>query len=526
MSVRVRTVISFCAAVTFAATGALTLNLRVNANARASATSAVAAAKGGPVGMFEDHTDVGKVLHPGTTEYDDKAKTYTITGSGENMWMTADGFQFAWKKMSGDFSITANISFYGIGGNAHRKGVLMIRQSLDSDSVYVDAALHGNGLTALQYREEKGAMTKDIESNDFSTQRMRLEKRGDLFYLYAAGGSSDLHPVGASIRLPLKGDFYVGVGVCSHDKDVTETALFSNVAIAPLPPLAADAPAPVLYSALETLAITSDTRHVQYVAPEKFEAPNWTRDGKAFLFNRDGRILNMPIEGGPIRIIDTESAIRCNNDHGLSPDGQLLAISDNSSAKDKNESVIYVVPATGGSPRRITQHSPSYWHGWSPDGQTLAFTGQRNGEFDVYTVSAAGGEETKLTSAVGLDDGPEYSPDGKYIYFNSERSGTMQIWRMQSDGSAQEQITNDEWNNWFPHISPDGKWMVILSFEKDVKGHPANQNVQLRLMSLSDKKIKVLTHLFGGQGTINVPSWSPDSTSIAFVSYELLPAKP
>jgi TolB protein len=526
MSVRVRTVISFCAAVTFAATGALTLNLLVNANARASATSAVAAAKGGPVGMFEDHTDVGKVLHPGTTEYDDKAKTYTITGSGENMWMTADGFQFAWKKMSGDFSITANISFYGTGGNAHRKGVLMIRQSLDSDSVYVDAALHGNGLTALQYREEKGAMTKDIESNDFSTQRMRLEKRGDLFYLYAAGGSSDLHPVGASIRLPLKGDFYVGVGVCSHDKDVTETALFSNVAIAPLPPLAADAPAPVLYSALETLAITSDTRHVQYVAPEKFEAPNWTRDGKAFLFNRDGRILNMPIEGGPIRIIDTESAIRCNNDHGLSPDGQLLAISDNSSAKDKNESVIYVVPATGGSPRRITQHSPSYWHGWSPDGQTLAFTGQRNGEFDVYTVSAAGGEETKLTSAVGLDDGPEYSPDGKYIYFNSERSGTMQIWRMQSDGSAQEQITNDEWNNWFPHISPDGKWMVILSFEKDVKGHPANQNVQLRLMSLSDEKIKVLTHLFGGQGTINVPSWSPDSTSIAFVSYELLPAKP
>src|SRR5579862_7251808 len=226
-----------------------------------------AAANGGPVGVFEDHADVGKVLHPGTTEYDATAKTYTITGSGNNMWMTEDDFQFAWKKMSGDVSVTANISFYGVGGNAHRKAVLMIRQSLDADSVYVDAALHGNGLTALQYREEKGAMTKDIESSDFSTQRMRLEKRGDFFYLYLSGGSTDLHPAGASIRLPIKGDFYVGIGVCSHDKDVSETALFSNVEVASLPALAPDGPKPVLHSTLETLAITSDTRHILYVAP-------------------------------------------------------------------------------------------------------------------------------------------------------------------------------------------------------------------------------------------------------------------
>jgi TolB protein len=522
MSVRRGRVISLCVAMILGSAGALFPNAPVHANAQARSA---ATANSGPVGMFESHADVGKVLHPGTTEYDANAKTYTITGSGNNMWMTDDDFQFAWKKMSGDVSITANISFYGIGGNAHRKGVLMIRQSLDGDSVYVDAALHGNGLTALQYREEKGAMTKDIESNDFSTQRMRLEKRGDFFYLYLGGGSSDLHAAGASIRLPIKGDFYVGIGVCSHDKDASETALFSDVGIAPIAPLTSDGPPPVLYSTLETMAITSDTRHIQYVAAEKFEAPNWTRDGKALLFNRNGRILNMPIEGGPIRIVDTESAIQCNNDHGLSPDGTLLAISDNSSAKDNHQSVIYIVPATGGSPRRITQLSPSYWHGWSPDGQTLAFTGQRNGEFDIYTVLAAGGEETRLTNATGLDDGPEFSPDGKHIYFNSERTGTMQIWRMNPDGSGQEQVTNDEWNNWFPHISPDGKWMVILSFEKDVKGHPANQNVMLRLMSLSDKKIKVLTHLFGGQGTINVPSWSPDGTSIAFVSYELLPAK-
>ena len=169
--------------------------------------------------------------------------------------------------------------------------------------------------------------------------------------------------------------------------------------------------------------------------------------------------------------------------------------------------------------------APSYWHGWSPDGKTLAYCAQRNGEFDIYTIPAAGGEETRLTTAKGLDDGPDYSPDGQYIYFNSERTGHMQIWRMHADGSAQKQVTFDDLNNWFPHISPDGKSMVFLSYEKDVTGHPPNKDVQLRIMTLADGQIKVLAKLFGGQGTINVPSWSPDSTKVAFVTYELIPAE-
>ncbi|MGC2773880.1 MAG: hypothetical protein WA232_19445, partial [Candidatus Sulfotelmatobacter sp.] len=175
------------------------------------------------------------------------------------------------------------------------------------------------------------------------------------------------------------------------------------------------------------------------------------------------------------------------------------------------------------------QNSPSYWHGWSPDGKTLAFVGRRNDDFDIYTIAVTGGDETRLTTAKGLDDGPEYSPDGQYIYFNSERTGRMQIWRMRADGSAQEQITFDEFNNWFPHISPDGKWMVFLSYGNDVTGHPPNKDVRLRLMSVSggkpEGKITLLATLFGGQGTINVPSWSPDSLKVAFVSYELLPAE-
>jgi Tol biopolymer transport system component len=310
----------------------------------------------------------------------------------------------------------------------------------------------------------------------------------------------------------------VGLGVCSHDKDVVEQAVFSNVE---LTQPAASSGEPVLYSTLETVDIDSADRRVTYLNRGRFEAPNWTRDGKEFLFNRDGHLEHIPVSGGAPAKIDTGFATRLNNDHGISPDATQFAISDNS--QGDHNSLVYIVPIGGGAPRRITQKSPSYWHGWSPDGKTLAFVGQRNEEFDIYTIPAAGGEETRLTTAKGLDDGPEYSPDGKYIYFNSERTGHMQIWRMKADGSEQEQVFSDDLNNWFPHISPDGQWMVFLTYGAQVKGHPENKDVMLRLMSLADKKITVLAKLFGGQGTINVPSWSPDSKQVAFVSYMLIP---
>jgi TolB protein len=286
-------------------------------------------------------------------------------------------------------------------------------------------------------------------------------------------------------------------------------------------PAATATAAPTLYSTLETIDIASKARTTIYRAPEHFEAPNWTRDGMFFLFNQDGRIYRLPVGGGKPEAIDTGFAVRCNNDHGISPDSKFIAISDQS--QEEHKSIVYVVPFTGGAPRRLTQNSPSYWHGWSPDGKTLAFVGERNGDFDIYSIPFAGGEESRLTTAKGLDDGPEYSPDGKYIYFNSVRTGLMQIWRMRPDGSEQEQITHDGFNNWFPHISPDGKWIVILSFDQSVEGHPPNKDVTLRLMARESGQITVLAKLFGGQGTINVPSWSPDSKRLAFVSYELVP---
>ena len=469
-----------------------------------------------PVGIFESHGDVGAVLHAGSVDFDAGKKTYTISGSGENMWSVADAFQFAWKKMSGDVSLTADIGFLTKTGNEHKKGVLMLRQSLDGDSVYADVALHASGLTSLQFRDEKGAVTREVQSNLSAPKRLRIVKRGD--YVYMALGSETVQPAGGWLRIPLQGSFYVGLGVCSHDKDVVEQAVFSNVELAHPAPSSGE---PVLYSTLETVDVDSADRRVAYLDRGRVEAPNWTRDGKEFLFNRDGHLEHIPVGGGEPVKIDTDFADRLNNDHGISPDATQLAISDNS--QGDHNSLVYIVSIGGGTPRRITQKSPSYWHGWSPDGKTLAFVGQRNEEFDIYTIPAASGEETRLTIAKGLDDGPEYSPDGKYIYFNSERTGHMQIWRMKADGSEQEQVFSDDLNNWFPHISPDGQWMVFLTYSADVKGHPENKDVMLRLMSLADKKITVLARLFGGQGTINVPSWSPDSKRLAFVSYMLIP---
>jgi len=480
------------------------------------------------VGAFDGQSDVGTVLHTGSAVFDSSNKTYTIAGSGENMWFASDAFHFVWTKASGDISLTADVSFLGTGGNKHRKGVLMIRQSLDPDSIYADVALHGDGLTSLQFRDEKGGLTHEVQSNVTAPGTLRVEKRGEYFSMSLASKGGKVEIAGGSVRVPIQGSYYVGLGVCSHDKDAVEKATFSNVALHRL--TAGAAAQPVLYSALETVSISSTDRRVIYIAPGRFEAPNWMPDGKSLLFNRNGRIERLALSGGTPQIIDTGFADRCNNDHGISPDGTQLVISD--SSQEDRRSRVYVLPIGGGTPRRITKLAPSYWHGWSPDGKTLAFVGERNGDFDIYTLpasaapasggpAAAGEEETRLTTAKGLDDGPEYAPDGSHIYFNSERTGSMQLWRMRPDGSAQEQITSDEYNNWFPHISPDSKWMVFLTYDKSVTGHPENKDVMLRLMSMSDKKISVLAKLFGGQGTINVPSWSPDGKQLAFVSYVL-----
>lgn len=269
-------------------------------------------------------------------------------------------------------------------------------------------------------------------------------------------------------------------------------------------------------SLIETLDVATGQRRVVYRTDKLIEAPNWTRDGRSLIYNGDGLIHRLPLSGGEPVVIDTGAQRKNNNDHGLSPDGRSLAISDNSEGPSR----VFVVPLAGGAPRAVTPLTPSYWHGWSPDGRTLAFVGERAGNFDIYAIPVEGGQERRLTTDAAPDDGPDYAPDGT-IFFNSARSGKMQIWRMRPDGGGQTRVTNDHrYGDWFPHPSPDGRWLVFLSYDGAVEGHPADKPITLRLMPLDGSAPpRVIASLFGGQGTINVPSWSPDSRSIAFVSY-------
>ena len=470
------------------------------------------------IGLFDGQSDIGVLRQPGSGAYDSTAGAYTISSAGANMWLKSDAFHFVWKKVSGNLTLAADVAFLGAGKNPHRKACLIIRKSLAPDSDYADVAVHGVGLTSLQFRDKRGGATHEIQSNVDAPKRVRLEKMGDMVTISVSGTDGALKPSGGSVKLNMRGSFYVGLGVCSHEDDTVETAVFSNVSL--VTGIVQTAARQTLQSTLETIQISSTDRRVVRAAAEHFEAPNWTPDGKSLIYNGGGLLYRIPVEGGTPAAIDTGMVNRANNDHGLSPDGRTLAISDQS--QDPHQSVIYTVPVEGGTPTKITEGYPSYWHGWSPDGKTLAFCGQRDGKFGIFTVPAAGGQETRLTTAVGLDDGPDYSPDGRYIYFNSDRTGLMQIWRMDADGSNVRQITFDSFNNWLPHVSPDGSQMVILTYDKSVKGHPANRDVALRLVSLPEGKITVLTKLFGGQGTINVPSWSPDGKRLAFVSYQLL----
>ena len=470
------------------------------------------------LGIFEGTNDIGNVNHKGSVKFDSSDGTYTISGSGTNMWLNSDEFHFVWKKMTGDVSIAATIEMLGDGVDPHRKACLIIRQSLAPNAPYVDIAVHGDGLTAMQFRESKAGLTYEVRSNIVSPNRIKLKKVGDYFSIYTVSDEEELSIAGGSLRLKITEPYYIGLGVCSHNNDVLETIKFTNVSIQSI--TEKTDPTMNVESTLEIIDIASLNRNVVHQPKSHIEAPNWTPDGKTLIYNSQGLLYKIPVEGGTPEMIPTDFANKINNDHGISPDGTQMVISDQT---ETGQSMIYSIPIEGGIPEKITPLSPSYWHGWSPDGKTLAYCAERNGNYDIYTIPFEGGEETRLTKAEGLDDGPGYSPDGKYIYFNSTRTGTMQIWRMKTDGSKQEQVTTDHYNDWFAHPSPDGKWIAYVTFNTDVEAgdHPPNKDVMLRLMDLETKKVTVLANIFGGQGTINVPSWSPDSQKIAFVSYNL-----
>ncbi|MEK7254390.1 MAG: biopolymer transporter TolR [Bacteroidota bacterium] len=471
-----------------------------------------------PVGIFDHRSDVGNVLHAGSSTFDEASQTYQLTGSGSNIWFKKDEFHFLWKKLNGDFLLQARCSLVGTGVDPHRKTGWMVRTSLDTNAAMVSATVHGDGLAAIQFRKTANANIEEVKSPVKMPDVLQLERRGRSFFLSLARFGDPFWTVEVP-DFDFPQELHAGLFVCSHNKDVVEQAAFENVRIV-IPPKAGFTPyQDYLGSHVELLDVQNGRREIVHSEPVSLQAPNWTTDAKSLIYNSNGLIYRLDLATRKTAVLNTDFVRENNNDHVISFDGKWLGLSSSNGGQEY-VSLVFTVPVEGGKPKLITPTGPSYLHGWSPDGKWLTYTGLRNNEYDIYKIPAKGGKEIRLTQAPGLDDGSEYSPDGKYIYFNSVRSGMMQLWRMKPDGSEQVQLTDDDFNNWFPHVSPDGKWLVFLSYMPDVNpsDHPFYKHVYLRKMPTAGGRAKVIAYFFGGQGSINTPSWSPDGRRVAFVS--------
>ncbi len=481
----------------------------------------------GPVGVFDDHADVGNPKIAGSTTYDPNTQVYSLKGGGYNIWFGRDEFHYAYQKIKGDFILTANFAFVGKGVDPHRKMGWMVRETVDDNSSHYSAVVHGDGLTVMQWRPIKGAFMRDPQDEIFAPkpgyQIIQLERQGKTLIFRAAQVGEPLQVIGTERARDLPDEVLAGLFVNSHNPDVMEEARVWNVRI--------DRPVPDTYNPdregwvgcrMEILDVFTGMRKVIHESSGRFEAPNWMPDGRQLLFNQDGSLFTIPIEGGTPVKLNTGSASRLNNDHGISFSGKQLAISHHRQGLPGGGSSVYVLPLSGGEPTLITEKTPSYFHGWTGDDKFVLYVAQRDTAiYNVYKSPVKGGPEVQLTFFKhGHVDGPEGSPDNKYIYYNGSQTGTMQLYRMRPDGSGMEQLTFDAYNDWFPHISPDGKWILFISFptEIDPDAHPSYKRVMLRVMPANGGAPRVVAYLYGGQGTINVPSWSPDSKRVAFVS--------
>ena len=483
-----------------------------------------------PVGMFSNHTDVGNPKTKGDAVFNAEDQSYHLKAGGYNIWFGRDEFHYAFNKIKGDFILTANFKFVGKGVDPHRKYGWMVRANETDDAAHMTATVHGDGLIALQWRRMRGAYMRDPQDELFTkkkgTEIVQLERLGKMFIMRVAHPGEPLQEVGRTDAVDLPDEVLGGIFLCSHNAEVQEEAIAWNVRQELTVPDTHNGYSDgILGSKLEMINVFDGKRKIIHEDKGRFEAPNWTNDGQSLLFNQGGLIYKLPVTGGTPVQINTGNVKRNNNDHVISKDGKWLGISSHRDGMPGGGSTIYYLPVEGNdNPVLVTDSTPSYLHGWSKDGKKVVYTAQRASKspiYNIYEKPIKGGPEKQLTFLEkGLADGPEYSPDDQYIYYNSTVSGTMQLWRMKTDGSEQTQLTFDEYNNWFAHPSPDNKWIVFISFPNtvDVTDHPFYKRVMLRMMPVSGGAPKVIAYLYGGQGTINTPSWSPDSKHVLFVS--------
>jgi len=489
----------------------------------------IVSAQNSPVGIFQANSDIGNPKKNGSAIYNQPDQSYTLRGGGYNIWFERDEFHYLFNKIKGDFILTANFEFVGKGNNPHRKSGWMVRETTDEKSSHISATLHGSGLTVLQWRVSAGAAMRDpqdeIFAKDSSFNVIQIERAGKNIIMRASHTGKPLELIGSHAMDNLPDEVLVGPFICSHDSNTVEEVKVWNLRIdRPVADNYDPGKSGYLGCRMETMTVSDGKRKIIFEKPGRFEAPNWMPDGKKLLFNMDGSLYKIPVEGGDPEKLNTDFADNNNNDHGISFNGKLLAISHHRKGLPGGGSTVYFLPVRGGVPKLITENTPSYFHGWAPNNKEVVYVAMRNGKtvYNLYRNSINGGKEVALTDIKAGEhvDGCEYSPDGKYIYYNGNHTGSMQIWRIKPDGSGREQLTFDNYNNWFPHISPDGKWMVIISFSPDIdpNSHPSYKRVMLRILPASGGEPRVLAYLYGGQGTINVSSWSPDSKQIAFVS--------
>jgi TolB protein len=472
-------------------------------------------------GIFDNHTDIGNCRNKGSVIYDPGDQTYIISGSGVNMWFGTDEFHYLWTTLQGDFILRTEVKLLGEGVEPHRKVGWIIKNNLDNNSQHVNATTHGDGLTSLQYRKTVGGETEQILSTDSFPDVIQLERKGNTYIMSTARFGKEFTSVQLD-SMPLDNEVYAGLYVCAHNPDIIEKAVFRNVRIIRPADSGFQPYKDYIGSHLEVMDVETGHRKILYSSAHSIQAPNWTADGKKLIYNSKGHLYTFDLATNIINPLNTGFAVNNNNDHVLTFDGRLLGISHHNQ-DDGGASSIYYLPVEGDStPVAVTKPGAgaSYLHGWSPDNKKMVFTGYRNNKYDIFTVDIRTGEEQQLTDQSSLDDGAEYSPDGKYIFFNSARTGKMKLWRMDADGENQIQLTFDEYNDWFPHVSPDQKWIVFISFPKEIDpgDHPFYKHCLLRIIPFAGGQPRIISYVYGGQGTMNVPSWSPDSKKISFVT--------